>query len=587
MRVVELVRLSTEEQYGDGRVGILRQKEENKRTVDKHHLTIDHSIELIDVSGTSVMKTPEIKNLVKLMGEGRIQGVVISDVDRLLRLDDFRDLSLLQEFIDHNVLIYLPDNVIDLNTQSGFLFGGIQSIISGNELTQIKKRMLNAKEIKRKQGGHPNSDLSLPMGVGYNRKKESYYYNKDSLIVKEIFNLFYNKSIHNYRELERITGVKHRTIYNLLQNKLFIGVREYRYKRSNVKNIREDGRQGDRKKILRSEDEVISNIVINEPLIDQSVFQSVQIIIKNRREKYHIKRKNGNEKFLYSSFLRCGYCGSKIYSATGSGSHRDYYACSLKKSVSECASYYLRRELFDNTITHFISNELSSKIYLNKLINYVMSVIPDSIENKVNLLATELKSHQIKKEKLLDLYLDNIYSKNELEEKNQIISEKIRYLEIEIDQNKKILLSTDSNFIKRCLAIVSRMATGFSELSVTEKRKFIRETFPSFTLVKEGVKSFTLSVCALGSHIPVATLETRSVPAPVRRCRCSVIAAVYPAPCLIASTSISRSLRFRSRSCSANPRASLRQPFAAESTRQGLDNANALPPPPGSTATRR
>nr|WP_321467681.1 hypothetical protein [uncultured Desulfobulbus sp.] len=45
------------------------------------------------------------------------------------------------------------------------------------------------------------------------------------------------------------------------------------------------------------------------------------------------------------------------------------------------------------------------------------------------------------------------------------------------------------------------MATGFSELSVTEKRKFIRETFPSFTLVKEGVKSFTLSVCALGSHI--------------------------------------------------------------------------------------
>jgi DNA invertase Pin-like site-specific DNA recombinase len=157
MKVIEFLRVSTEDQGGENRAGLPRQREANALTAKKHKLSVIKTISIIDVSGTSVMQTPEVQELLSLIKTIDVGGVVVADWDRLIRLDNFRDFALLQNFKDAGTLIFLPDQVIDLNTQSGFLIGGVQSIISGNELTQIKKRMLRAKEIKRKNGEHPNS----------------------------------------------------------------------------------------------------------------------------------------------------------------------------------------------------------------------------------------------------------------------------------------------------------------------------------------------------------------------------------------------------------------------------------------------
>jgi DNA invertase Pin-like site-specific DNA recombinase len=223
MKVVEILRVSTQEQSGDDRAGIPRQKGANALTIEKHGLTIIKTIQIIDVSGTSVMHTPEIHGMITMLRSGQIGGVVVADWDRLIRLDNFNDFTLLQHFKETQTLIYLPDQVIDLNTQSGFLIGGFQSIISGNELTQIKKRMLAAKEVKRKNGEHPNCDITLPTGVSYDRRKKRFHYNEKSAKVKLLFNLFCNEGIRNYCELERRTGIKHRTVPNLLKNEIYIG----------------------------------------------------------------------------------------------------------------------------------------------------------------------------------------------------------------------------------------------------------------------------------------------------------------------------------------------------------------------------
>ena len=248
-KVVEFVRVSTKEQANDDRAGLPRQREANALTVKKHNLNVIDYIELTDISGTSVMASTGMDKLISYLKSGAVKGVVVADLDRLCRLDDFRNLGFLQVFKETGTLIYLPDNVIDVNTQSGFFMGGILSILGGNELTQIKKRMLEAKEIKRMNGEHPNNDKTLPLGVAYDREQRKYYYTDEIYKIKNLFRLFHDDGIQNFRELERATGIKHRTIANLLHNEIFIGYRTYRFKRSDEKRTKPGGKQGDRKKI--------------------------------------------------------------------------------------------------------------------------------------------------------------------------------------------------------------------------------------------------------------------------------------------------------------------------------------------------
>ena len=267
MRAIELRRLSIKEQSEKGQEVLLRQKDINKFTVESKGIDIVKTFEIMDVSGTSVLETPEIAELISLIKSADIQGVVVADVDRLMRPDNFNDFGLLQKFKETNTKILLPDQTIDLNTQSGTLIGGLQALIAGNELVQIKKRMMSGKETKRKEGKHPNGDQTLPFGVGYDRSIDKFFYKSDAYKVKQLFELFYFEGIHNYQELDRRTGFHHRNIPNLLSNQMYIGYRVYDEKRGGEKRLKPGGRQGDRPKVPRKPDEIIRKKVIGPPLI--------------------------------------------------------------------------------------------------------------------------------------------------------------------------------------------------------------------------------------------------------------------------------------------------------------------------------
>ena len=443
MNVVEFLRVSTQDQANNDRAGIPRQKEANARTIQKHNLTIFKTITLIDVSGTSVLDTPEVKNLIDLMCSGQIAGVVVADWDRLIRLDNFNDLGLFQNFRDSNTLIFLPDQVIDLNTQSGSLIGGFQAIIAGNELKQIKKRMLDAKETKRRNGEHPNCDITLPTGVGYDRENRKFYYTPNIEKVKELFDIFYCNGIQNYRELQRLTGFHHRTISNLLRNEIYIGYRTYTQKRSPEKNTKPDGRQGDKKKIKRSPNEIIRVKVIDKPLIDEGVFREIQEIVKKKSAEYHKKKSLSGERFLYAGFLRCGECGQILYSTSGGRNHqKDYYYCrsknylySRKNGPSKCKSCYIQKELVENTVTSFVSERLTKKNYLNGLIKHVFSNSKiKEAETQTLYQKRELKRIKRKKVKILDLYGDGLFTKEELDKKVNCLNDEVSAIKFKLSR---------------------------------------------------------------------------------------------------------------------------------------------------------
>jgi DNA invertase Pin-like site-specific DNA recombinase len=112
--VIELIRVSTEQQAGEDRAGIPAQREINRRTARAYGLTIVKSIEIVDVSGTAVLSSPQMQELLRLMEAPEIHGVITKEFSRLMRPEKFTDYALLQQFIDTRTVLYLPDGPIDL-----------------------------------------------------------------------------------------------------------------------------------------------------------------------------------------------------------------------------------------------------------------------------------------------------------------------------------------------------------------------------------------------------------------------------------------------------------------------------------------
>src|SRR5262245_7910558 len=96
--VLQLIRVSTESQAASDRASIPAQRAVNERTAKAHGLTIVRSIEIADVSGAAVLLAPEIRELINLIADPQIHGVVAREFSRLMRPENFSDYALLQAF---------------------------------------------------------------------------------------------------------------------------------------------------------------------------------------------------------------------------------------------------------------------------------------------------------------------------------------------------------------------------------------------------------------------------------------------------------------------------------------------------------
>lgn len=125
------------------------------------------------MSGAAVLQTPEIQELIELMADPQIHGVVCREFSRLMRPENFIDYGLLQEFANTNTVLYLPEGPIDFSSKIGRFMGLLRGGVAGMERTEILERIWSAKEEKRRAGGFAQSRNCLPFGVDYSSGKWS------------------------------------------------------------------------------------------------------------------------------------------------------------------------------------------------------------------------------------------------------------------------------------------------------------------------------------------------------------------------------------------------------------------------------
>jgi DNA invertase Pin-like site-specific DNA recombinase len=429
-KAIELIRVSTIQQAGDDRFSIPAQRTINRKTAAANGLTITKTIEISDVGGSDVLASPEIQELVRLIQDREIHGVIAREFSRLMRPENLGDFYLLQNFADSKTLLYLPDGAIDFSTKSGKMIGGIRALFAGYEKTEFLEKSQGAREEMRKLGKCPSSPLTWPTAVAYD-KVTGWKYLPEITKVRKCFELFLS-GVSNWNEIERATGILKWNVRGILSNPIYNGWRVYDKKRDPARDARfaqVDGRQADRRKMSRTSEDVIRVKVIEDPIVSDAEFARVQEMLAAKLDRHLRAKTSGDSRFIYHGFLSCSACGkteyTRSYTSQKSGLVSDYYVCSAKGSfisnkrnpipfADRCPSPYMRRDKLETHLDGIFATRLTDRGFLRELVEeFDARGKSKGSEKKIARLQAQLAKLEEKRQRILDGYFEGMISRDD------------------------------------------------------------------------------------------------------------------------------------------------------------------------------
>lgn len=459
-RVIQLVRVSTSGQAAEGRASIPSQKEVNERTARAYDLTIVRTIEISDVSGTQVLLAPEIQEMILLMRDSEIHGVVAREFSRLMRPENFTDYAFLQAFSESNTLLYLPEGPIDFSSKSGRLMGTIRAAIAGMERTEMLERIWASKETKRREGGFSQSRVCLPFGVDYDGK---WHYANGSENVREAFRLILCGQT-SYCAVGRAVGIEPYNLRVILRNPIYTGWRVIDKRRDpspRAKKSKANGRQADRPKIKRAPEDVIRVQVIKEGLISVEQFNQVQRILDLKKKNAWRHIEGYEHRWTYNGYLNCT-CGALIYTKYR---RVDYYVCKDRCGVS-----YMRRDRLDPQLDKLFTKELTRPAFLKRIVRAMKQEEPRQDTDR---LQAQLKSLDTKNQRILDAYFEGVINPIERDMRQAEVLRERKIVAGLLERAPKPNVSLD--------ALVDAFApfVEFDLMNRTDKRQLLNTLTPS------------------------------------------------------------------------------------------------------------
>lgn len=338
------------------RASLPSQRAVNQQTAERYGLTIVRTFEMAGVSGAQVLFAPEMQQMIRIMQDSEIHGVITREFSRLMRPENFADYALLQSFVDTNTVLYLPEGPIDFSSDSGMILGTVHATLGGIERKQMKRKIWNAKEIKRREGKLAQSRIVLPYGVEY-----PWAWTPDAEKVREVYRLFLS-GLTSYAQLSKILGVTPVGARVIMRNPIYTGWRVIDEKRNmTLAGLypTKDGRQGDRRRVKRSPDEIIRvRIPELEPLISESEWNHVQRLMDHKHENSTRVRCDKSPRFVYNGYMRCT-CGSLIYAKRHH--HNDYYLCKER-----CGTKYMEKGRLERALNRLFTEQVTRPSFVQK-----------------------------------------------------------------------------------------------------------------------------------------------------------------------------------------------------------------------------
>ena len=389
------------------------------------------------ISGTKIKNRKEFQRMLADAEKGLFNMVVVKDISRFAR----NTVDLLQSVRKLKSLgietQFLTANMTSMGNSEFVLtiFGALAQEESAN----TSKRIKFGKKMNAEKGRVPN------IVFGYDKTIGDYFNlsinENEAKAIRQIFQWYTEEGYGGSKIANMLNerGIKTKRGNNWSQNAVcrILTNEIYTGKIINGKEEIADFLTGQRKE--KDESEWLVTIRPELRIIEDEVFDKAQDILKGRHDSFKITHERQSNKYLFSTLIKCKECGWSFRRTV-----RQYkntyvrWVCSGHngKGADSCLNAVtVDEEELIQALQEYFQEILSKK---KKVINYVIKEFQrvykakdENIEYEKQ-LNTELNKLRKSCEKYMDMYTDDLISREELNEKIGGMRKEIERLENEL-----------------------------------------------------------------------------------------------------------------------------------------------------------
>ncbi|MBP1934406.1 recombinase family protein [Ammoniphilus resinae] len=424
------------------------------------------------ISGKSIDARPQLKKLLDDAGKKVFDMVLVWKTNRLAR--NIKDLLNMVDLLDkRNIAFRSYSENIETETPAGKLqlhmLAAIAEFERGTIAQNVKMGMLARAEEGNWNGGKILGYNSVEIPSNKKKKCTQLVVNdKEAQTVRRIFDLYVHgngyKSIAN-----KINKEGHRSkkgnpfsisaIKTILTNPVYVGMIRY--------NVRRDWSEKRRNNI---NPEPIIQQGKHQAIISQEVWDKAQTILKGR--SYTPNRVHSGEHPL-TGIMKCPQCGAGMVLGRTTNRNKDgskrileYYVCGSwkNKGTSACNSNGIRIDYADA----YVLNKLNLVANSDKLLHDVLDKVNKRDQQQTQPLKKEyeelkraISALQVKKDKIMELYVDGVVGKDDLKERLEKLNEEKELLEHRLMPLTEVVESRNIQNVS--FELVKEVLTNFSE----------------------------------------------------------------------------------------------------------------------------
>lgn len=389
------------------------------------------------ISGTKIKNRKEFLRMMSDAERGLFDMVVVKDISRFAR----NTVDLLQNVRKLKALgietQFLTANMTSMGNSEFVLtiFGALAQEESAN----TSKRVKFGKKMNAEKGRVPN------IVYGYDKTIGDYFNltinEEEAKVIRQIYKWYTEEGFGGAVIANKLNekGIKTKrnckwsqnATCRILSNELYTG------KIINGKQEVSDFLTGQRK-----EKDETEWIVVERPelrIIDDETFEKAQEILRSRHDAFNMTRERQSNKHLFSTLIKCKECGWSFRRSVRK--YKNTYirwVCSGHngKGADSCPNAVTidEEELIGVLQEYFVEVLKQKKKVINYVVNEFQRVYKAKDENVEyeKELNTQLTKLQKKRQKYMDMYTDDLISREELNEKIGGMRKEIEHLENEL-----------------------------------------------------------------------------------------------------------------------------------------------------------
>lgn len=502
MKLVAIVRVSTEGQAGEHGEGLERQRVSIQQVAKANGVKLSDIswVEVSGVSGSDLADTPEWNNVViPALQSG--SHIVADALDRIIRADafDFRTYGTVWSVRGR---IYVPGRVYDSNNPQDVFTLTIFAGIGGLEKAEIKRRMNAGKETGRLAGRWVSG--RLPKGTSFEADKGGWSYAEpDANMIRRAYHALVTGG-ESISMVAKALGLTCSGARVALSNTIYKGI--LRYGRRSI----------DGKMVNRDDSEVIIRRVFapDLQLVPDDVWQAAQDIMeKNVKEKRSCREKSAADSYLagfLSSSLEMTWKADGwldldatdinpkhiLYPKTFHCRGRVYrrWACKCRAGgavgLTDCGLKRHRMELVSAAVDEYLRQITDETTFLDSVKLSIGAGIRLDRDQERARLKADLKECEVKESKLTDLLLDDRINREVHDSRQDAIREQRKTIQARIEKlGKEPAIPTPTDV--DALAKDWRYDPTWDHV---RKREWIRRYVTNIKIANDGVDEVTLRI---------------------------------------------------------------------------------------------